>query len=417
MTTSSLFQSIQYRFPWSALKAVLRILGLPPSQGMKKTIIRLNDIYREEQKNASEGYTDNIKKFEELKNLYKQHLLVGEKTVRIFRLSDNQLEKISSLFSSCTSLNEGSLMKAYPFVDSRYASTAFNDTQSEEQEEFPTFIPDPTPKLVAIDSLENNSKVFVFSSERLVFQRNKISIANFRSQIDGTESLSLEEDDEEIDISTIRELIAIRKEVRQFFDVVVLREEEKILEFRIDTTLKVSKEELILHFRKLTNHFRDLVRNDSSEELILDTQINFFPLINSLYQSQEGEVCAVSFTTDEGLIENSKMRLKDSDLRTESFHSAGSEASEITPFRLDIKWKKFLSSDLGAENQNPALIYPRLFLPGTFYDVSQQYNEDDTILDPLLNYVMVSGCVDIESYDFLFGKIIEHITYADNEQG
>ena len=142
-------------------------------------------------------------------------------------------------------------------------------------------------------------------------------------------------------------------------------------------------------FLEIVSTFNNLVRDKFNSKNFLANNINMFPLVDLLYQSQEGRVVELSFLTDEGSVKNEKLRKKDHDLREESYHKAGKKAvCHTNLFRVAIIWKLILLDKLETQ--------PEILLPGTSRLISH--------LSPVLDEIILSKCSTLEHYDFVFSK-------------
>jgi hypothetical protein len=135
------------------------------------------------------------------------------------------------------------------------------------------------------------------------------------------------------------------------------------------------------------------INNALEIDSILAEPVNLFPTISNLYESDEGRVCELVFTTDGGSIKHEKMRIRNVDLRVEAYHEAGKKAVDhITPYRLAIRWNFVDSNKVKTE--------PELLLPGNVRSLSVNQRLEEAIIEK---------CSSKEDYDFVFGKIITYL--------
>lgn len=144
--------------------------------------------------------------------------------------------------------------------------------------------------------------------------------------------------------------------------------------------------------------FNKLVEEKLGIEKLLKEPINFFPLINNFYMSNdEGKIINLSFTTDEGSIKSEKMRKDKVDLRLETYHKAGKNAvHHITPYHIAILWDFKILERI--KNQI------ELILPGKLYSLSST--------NPRLEEVIIEQCIVLEEYNFILQKIDTYLNHV-----
>lgn len=153
-------------------------------------------------------------------------------------------------------------------------------------------------------------------------------------------------------------------------------------------------EEKEVTFYRAVKAFNLLVGNILGIDSVLRKPVNLFPLVHNLYDSTEGRVCEIGFTTDEGSIKLEKLRRARGDLRTETYHKAGKSAVDhIALYRLGVSWRLPLPHE--------ATTYPEVLLPGrvsTLSSVEQQ-----------LNYLLVTDCSGSTDYNFILSTILKYL--------
>ncbi len=358
MIVTQLLESCRKRVPFTVMKAILKLCDLSGGNGWEDTIKKL----------APEGKFDDqlVNNFYKLKDHYKEHLLIGEKALKLFQVNRGKIDEI------ITSLNGYEIKK-----------NIFHET-------YPLLLPEEKLKTVKsltepveiIDS--DNYLSVVFCSKRLFSEKTEIDP-------------KILHDEAKKHLSSYDEIFGIRKYERQSFDVIVLWKTRNIIEVRIDIVQGIPYQEREQAFITIIDRFNQLVTSRSGVK-ILNTNINLFPLIHRLYDSQEGKVGELAFTTDEGSIKLEKMRRGKVDLRDEMYHKAGRQAvPHITPHKLAILWEFPIMVDLKTN--------PELLLPGQSHTLSS--------LNPILNEVIVTKCSCLKDYSFVFEKIISYL-YRSN---
>jgi hypothetical protein len=169
---------------------------------------------------------------------------------------------------------------------------------------------------------------------------------------------------------------------------------KELIEVRVDITSGMTFQERSRAFMQTINQFNDLATESFGFETILKESINCFPLIGSLYNSDEGKIGELAFSTDEGSIKLEKMRRGGIDLRAETYHRAGKQAvHHITPYRLAILWKFSISEELETQ--------PELLLPGKVWALNHSTQN--------LDEVFITKCSGLEDYNFILEKIITYL--------
>ncbi len=360
MLVSILLKSLFRRISsWKTIQNMLNICDLPVKQGKDKTIKHLEDISQK-----PNNLTD---EFRELEKLYCNHILIGQKAVKLFEVEQKYIDKLIILFKS-HKIDSTIFKKFYPFI-----------VPEEDLTEI-----DLLPKLVDIkDTSETLS--LIFCTRRSVTERTEIDIRNFNQEAQNK-------------LVCYDKVFGTKKEIKQSFDIIVIWKEKKSIEIRIDIDNNSSSQERNDSFFKIITMFNNLVREKSGIETILKNCINFFSVINKLYKStNEGKVINLLFTTDEGSIKSEKMRKDKVDLRFETYHKAGKNAvHHITPYSITILWDFPI---LKGRNNKIELI-----LPGKLYSLNS--------LSPTLEEVIIEKCIVIEEYNFILNKINTYLNYV-----
>ncbi len=334
------------------MRAILKMCDLPVARGWEDTIKKLMA--------KSQGENDLEDNFVRLKELYCDYLLVGEKAIKIFPVERQRLDELITLLKS-QQLKTTVFDEAFPFP--------LSEKRLKE-------IDNSSPELVEIKDF-NDNLALIFCTKRFFTERTEINI----------EELTFEA---QKDLNDYDEVFGIKRYNRQFFDVVVLWKERDLLEIRVDIAHGMPSQERSRAFSETIKAFDRLQTKLLGIEASLQESINFFPLIDRLYESDEGRVCELAFTTDEGSIKFERMRRGDVDLRAETYHRAGKLAVDhITPYRLAILWKFLISSEIETQLE--------LLLPGQTRNLSDEQQH--------LDEVLIKKCGCLKDYNFIFEKI------------
>lgn len=355
MLPAQIFEVFRARVPWSVMKVLLGACNMPVSAGWETTIKKI--LHNGEVKDE---FAEN---FELLKDYYSKYILIGEKSVQVYKVSRNEID-IAINFFKFSKIEKSIFHETYPI-----------SLSSERLD-----LAESKPKLVEVQEVGNQT-FLVFCTKRYFTERTIINTNALESIVKDS-------------LDNYDEIIGVKKYSKQFFDVVVLWKTKDLVEVRIDIASGMLDRERFRSFLEIVDAFNNLVRSRFKDRNFLGENINMFPLVDVLYQSQEGRVVELAFLTDEGSVKNEKLRMKNYDLREESYHKAGKKAvHHINPFRVAIIWK-FTTLDK-LETQ------PEILLPGS----SRSINSFSQKLDE----IVVSRCGTLEEYDFIFSKIIDYL--------
>ncbi len=351
MLTAQILEAFSQRISWSTMKVILKICDLPVGRGWEQTIQKLTD-------------KDDIKdKIEQLKHCYENHLLVSEKALKIYQLERKKIDKLIAAFKKHK--------PAATLFDQTYPFPLSNEKLKEI---------DFSPKIVEIRDTEDNLAV-IFCTKRLFTERSQIN----------TEQLN---EDTRKDLIEYDKIIGIKEHYRQFFDIVVLSKKRNTIEVRVDITGGLSVEDKSKAFFQTINQFNTLSEKKAGIKTPLQESINFFSLIDSLYESDEGKVVELAFITDEGSTKSEKMRKGSVDLRNETYHHAGKQAvGHITSYRLAISWNIQIHQGINSQ--------PELLLPGRAQILSSQIQ--------YLDEVCILNCSSLDDYKFVVENIFTYL--------
>ena len=335
------------------MRPLLHKCEIPSFRGWKETIEKI-------QKQIQEGQDYSVQ-IDSLKSLYSDHLLVGEKAVKIFRVDIDRMNKLCSSLSVLTP-ESNVYSERYPFP---LEQDALEEIGSEM-------------RVAKIRTVGANMAV-IFCKKKNVLQKIKLEAGEVDSDL-------LKEYDE---------IVAKKEHAKQFFDVVFLRQDRGIAEIRIDIEEGMSSDDRSISFEEVERSFNEMYRNVTGDEgIFLSRAVNVFPVIDSLYKSQEGIVTDIYFKTSEGATKNAHMKKGGKGLREEMYHKAGTEKLEreglgIDLYRMHIRWRAVAVNDLTFQ--------PNLTLPGKIAELSN--------LTPVLEEFIILGCGVMDNYESIFEKV------------
>lgn len=120
---------------------------------------------------------------------------------------------------------------------------------------------------------------------------------------------------------------------------------------------------------------------------------NLFDSMSKIYNSKEGNICEIYFTTKiGGSVKREKMKRNTADLRSETWHAGGRKAiasatipDSIDIYRLSVSWKLAFSDD-----------EPVLSILGTY----------KALVTGKVHCALVSGCTEDASFEHAFTKLV-----------
>lgn len=122
---------------------------------------------------------------------------------------------------------------------------------------------------------------------------------------------------------------------------------------------------------------------------------NFYQAMDKIYNSKEGNICELYFTTTiGGSVKREKMKKNTADLRAETWHAGGRVAiasaaipDTIDIYRLSVSWKLAFSPD-----------EPILSILGSYRALSSGAVE----------HALISGCTGPEAFEHAFSRLIKY---------
>ncbi|MPS97462.1 MAG: hypothetical protein E2581_02975 [Pseudomonas sp.] len=129
--------------------------------------------------------------------------------------------------------------------------------------------------------------------------------------------------------------------------------------------------------------------------LSLPAPRNFYPAMDKIYNSKDGNICELYFTTTiGGSVKREKMKKNTADLRAETWHAGGRVAiasaaipDSIDIYRLSVSWKLAFSPD-----------EPILSILGSYRALSTGAVE----------HALISGCTGPETFEHAFSQLVKY---------
>lgn len=301
-----LIKSMSKRMSWeSQLRPLLKNNDYETHLGVERTVTPLIKKFED-----SEAYSRAF--LFAFKNIYDNALLCGNRTIQLYKIEDEILNRI---------LESQKTLKIEPGLDLDFFPYYIEGKDLDSLTE--------KPKLTR--TIEDGDLIlFYFSTNRKITEKIKIdplkndsnkAIYDFLSKYDKVTAYS--------SIS------------RHYIDIITINRVDKTLDIRIDATDISSKKDIDNIFESIKNEFSKILFNEDLPNTF-SNKANFFKLINELYKDNNtGRVVEISFTTDGGYIHSEKDRAKqkDGDVRKGLFHKGGIEKTDIDPFRISKRWR------------------------------------------------------------------------------
>ena len=102
----NLIDSMKYRMPWPVARAIFKSCGIPVGRGWEETEAKMHAI------EGDEDFSINISM---CMNLYKDHILHGEKNIKLYKVTSEQLENIHTVIDTLVVV-PCIFAAAFPFV-------------------------------------------------------------------------------------------------------------------------------------------------------------------------------------------------------------------------------------------------------------------------------------------------------------
>jgi hypothetical protein len=341
-------------------KLIFKKCELSPRHGWDSTILKFAEDIENQQ--------DIQEKFDLLKKNYIENILTGNKSVKIFNLQREKLDELIRFFEKFDVLASKYSLE-YPFVLERRQ----------------LILMDNSTKLVKIEINEETVNL-VFCTKRSFKVKE-----NIEAQLNN-EKLGDEIKDK---IKQYDEIVGIKKEEKQFFDIVVLWKNKNVLEVRVDIPESFPSLHISQAFSETISSFNILCK-DVKFTLDEKISINLFPLISKFYKSEnDGRICELGFSTNEGSIKHEKERFRNrGNLRFEKYHSAGVKAvPNINLFLIALVWDVKIDKKI--------MNNPELMLPGNSRLLSSSIQ--------FLGEVHIRKCCGIHDYNFIINQLLTRL--------
>lgn len=296
---------------------------------------------------------------DEIRAIYLDSLLVGTRAVSIFDVTHEEA------------------------VAAAAGISALVEPQSEFAERFPLPLSDSKIRRASFSGVfchvlhHEDGSVRVFICCKRAFRTREAIDLN---ELDGHARSALEGYDE---------VIGVRNGFVQAFDSIVFRPATGTVEFHIDISCRLTRDDFAKARNFYTNRLNGLFGDQFENDKWLLLPRNFFPLIPKLYAREDGFVSSLGHSTTTKSIKEERMRGRMSDLRHEEFHEKGMQAIKGDTDEYSIR-KGWLSADEARA--------PTVLISGHFAVAGGPESR--------VSYAIIEGCADETDFDMVMSKLV-----------
>lgn len=338
------------RMPWGVARQIFKGFGLERSKGWDRTISRLND-----------GDLDYSGRAQELTDALEEHLMCGEKLVRIYTLSNSKMTRLRALLDEIE-VPETVFSRQYPLLVDGDELVVDLGTR---------------PSVASIVNYVAGIAV-PLASIRYQTTREVMLPTEFSAATAA-------------ELGTFNEVIGIRHERHEAIDILWVPATGNKIELRIDYPFGSSIRQAETSLSVAEEQLRELVGFN-----IFRNPVNLFPAIQSLYDARgDGRMVELGFMVGTSAQKLEKSRRDGGCCRVEAYHLGGAESlsDPIQPYRTAVLWPIDQGDDIFS--------YPEIILRGTSLNTTED--------DPELTEVVIRNCAGFSDYDHVRDRILAHL--------
>lgn len=337
-------------------------------------------------------YTDINRRFDISKKLSKYKIYGNRKTYidKLKALSEIKEEDFSPIFEAINDAYRENIEYGSKYI--QYFSLP--------ESAFLTFLEFANNQELDIDNL---SKFYPYMVDNEELKNNQINKIHLAKKMDNEDSLILiytrvvdfykrEQIDPQNFISSIRdenftEIYGVKRQLKQFVDIVYLNKKNNTVEIRIDYFKNTSDRQVQKQFSDFFAAFNAKLSNSVGRDFFSRKELNIHPIIKKINNDYTGRLVEICFSTKEGSNIRIKKRRAEMDIRKEAYHKAGSEAvlNNLDIFRIGIVWA----------NENDFEL--EVLIPGSSGLVHTNFKK--------INEVIITNCKGISDFNFVYNKI------------
>lgn len=355
MATVDVIRSMHARMPWSVARRLLKSEGLDRARGWNRTLARVAD--------GDDQYDD---KEQQLQDALEEHIMCGEKIVQLFELEEEEVTELRQA-ALALAIPNNAFSAAYPILL--------------REDELTSFRGNP-PVLAAVVNY-NEGVAVVLASTRYLTTRETVIVGE----------LTYEAADE---LAGFSELIGVRHQRLEALDVLWIPADGTHVELRVDYPFGTHQRHGQIALTQARQLFDDLL--GCNLEL---SQVNLFPLMQSLYEAQgDGSMVELGFMVTGSAQKHEKTRRGEQCCREEAYHLGGIQALDapIQVYRTSVLWHVDLGEDVTSA--------PEVSIRGVSSQTAEQ--------NPFIGEMVVRNCARFEDYDHVRDRILDHLAADDN---
>ncbi len=311
MQTEDLLRTLIARAPWRAVvNPIVHLIGMHPHLGFEDTLNSLT---------APNALTPDQNAL--LRRYLIAHLLAGEKSIRLYRVSEKVRATLKEKGASAT-------RRAHPLVDA-----------------YPLSLPETEVRQLGILAPRYCATVEFGKVTGIIFTGS----ATYR------ESIELHSTDlraSAVPDGGFEKVVGTRLHYVHTYDAVIVDDESDVVVVACDIP------------RKAPNDFADRAHVAIAQRLRRLTgeefdAVNLWPAVAGLYDAHEGSVVELGFITNDESVKHLKARRNARCLREDAYHEAGASSvgDALQPFKLAVRWQN--------PHQGDVVARPEILLPGT----------------------------------------------------
>lgn len=336
--------------PWTVASRVFKANDLERAMGWARTLARVaggDPYYEARELNLTKAL--------------EEHIMCGEKIVRIFDLDGAAME---TLRTSARGLE----VSGGPFVDAYPVLLGENELREQQGEH---------PVLTAMVEYPAGIAV-VLASRRYLTTRETIGVAELS-------------DAAAVELQEFSEVIGVRLRQLEAMDVIWIPERGHHVELRVDFPFGMQQRQGVAALDQGQASFERLLHHDFSHQ-----QVNFFPVIQSLYEARgDGAMVELGFMVSGSAQKLERTRRDGQCCREEAYHVGGIGVLDapIQPYRTSVMWQLQLTEGV--------LSAPEVSIKGTSAQTTEQ--------NPFLGEMVIRNCANFEDYDHVRDRILDHL--------
>ncbi len=348
MMNTEVLQALQKRTSIRVARRLLAANGFPKGAGWDQISEKLKD------KNAADKAD-----FVGLRDALRELLIVGDKNIRAFKLANADAKALRGKIAA-SQINQNSVFATH----------------------FPLPVPDnilhslPSQEPIPVAKFQtDNVDGILFSSIKVVEQREKILAARVGASV----------------AAEYEEIIGIKKIKIQTFDALMMSNKRNHAYILSDAHQDQSQA-MQLGLQSSMANTIDKFANAK----IIKTSVNFFPLIEPLYQSDSGFVKTLFWTTTTSSGKHEWMRASGVCLRKETAHRAAIAAlgGGHAFYGIELEW--------GLDEVSGYTPRPMLSVVGTYRMLHE--------LKPHLGDATIWGCATSNEFEFVLKELMFHVS-------